>query len=189
MATVTKTFTFNSDSEGFSYTNVLATTGSWSSGILYFQYFGITGTSRSGYWYKNCTWEDLGVPTNSVVTSIQFNGSSWNITQYGPNVTAVYLGAHELRDGAGANPVTLLAEVQKNAVSSGSLSAGTDQNVPSAIQASNSSIQLRLNWRDIHRPSSCACTWTEDNISYIITYGDARIPREGAINFQNPAIV
>ena len=179
MATVTKTFTFGSNAEGWAVSGGTAdTTLGWAStggntgGCLSSRLFG-RNKSADPHWYYAGTWEDMGVPAGATVTHIRLIGFDWRCSEWNVGNTTTQVRLSYLYDSAGT---TLINELSTNAPTvSGTTSyatiSGTVQAVGSAYQASNTSVQL---WWDIYlrtaNNASAAVTLLMDNFSIEITY-------------------
>ena len=144
--------------------------------------------ASSNYWTLSGTWESIfGVPAGSTVTSILISGDGYyyECTAYNTG-SGDSSGPIELRDGSGNLLLTLVASTSVTgtkawtAVAPGTL----NQAVPSAQQASGSSIQLRVNSvTSTGNSNSGACTLGQDALKVTITY-TAPSPVAATINGQ-----
>jgi hypothetical protein len=145
MATV-KTFTFASSAESWTANGATHATMAWDS---------VTGnpagslvTSRSSnnaaettYWEWQGTWEDLGVSPGTPVTDIQLTGGYDRAFN---GISGDILGPYALYQ-AGTLQLTLKASRNVGGSELSWVAAtGTLQSVPSGIQASSTTIQLRV---------------------------------------------
>ena len=179
MATVTKTFTFGSDAEGWAVSGGTAdTTLGWSStggntgGCLSSRIFG-RNKSADPHWYYLGTWEDMGVPAGATVTHIQLLGFDWSCSEWnvGGNTTQIRVAA--LYDSAGTTLITALSTSEPTVSGTTSYAniSGAQQAVGASYQAANTQVQL---WADLYlrtaNNASAAVTLLMDNFSVEITY-------------------
>ena len=152
MANVVKTFSFLTDGEGFVFTDVSSkgSTGAWQS----------TGGNPTGCWYINVigrkythtsyielttTWEALGVAAGFKVTQILANSVDWACDVFNVGDDRG-IGAFEIRDSGGTLQMTLFAHETGTGTLAWTTKNGTGSiAVPSAINASDSTINIRLN--------------------------------------------
>ncbi len=176
--TLNYTFNFASSSEGFTATTGGQSTASFDSGngnpagSIYTQ---ITGRRRtnSNYWEWTGTFEDLGVPSSSIITAIQLTGAYNRCTVYstGQQSTA---GPYELRDSTGATVLaTLWAGRDFSAVDPSWVFVSGSNQILSDIP-SNTTIKIRLNnTLRTGNSNSARVTLYDDQISLTITYQSA----------------
>lgn len=177
MATVTKTFSFLSNSESFVATSGPSSTLAWDgttgnpAGALKST---IAGRSKSdtNYWEWTGTWEALGVPTGSIVTAIRVNAGYTRCSAYTTGASST-IGPYALYDNTPTLQATLWTgrTVTSASVSWTAIAAQADQSVPSGIQASSSTIRLRLSDTLATGASNSATVTTyDDEVSFVITY-------------------
>ena len=151
---VTKQFTFASSAESWSATPGNAATtmsydGSYGdpSGALKSDTAGSSKASAN-YWEWTGTWEALGVPSGATVTQIRLFAHEYRCTLYtGGNTGTTKDGSIELRDSGGTLQATLWSGAAYTAAHGAwqSVAAQSYQAVPAGMQASTTTIKLRLN--------------------------------------------
>jgi len=181
VATITKTFSFLAGAESFSGSAGAASTLAWNGaagnplGSLKSRILGKT-KSNSNYWEWTGTWEALGVPAGATVTAIRVNAASTRCMEYTGGASSS-IGPYTLRDSGGTQQASLWAGRTVTATDSGwvDVSALADQSVPSAMQASNTSVKLRLANALATSSSSTsnAVSIYDDEVSIVITYSPA----------------
>jgi len=182
MATVTKTFTFGSDAEGWAVSGGTAdTTLGWSStdgntgGCLSSRLFG-RNKSADPHWYYLGTWEDMGVPAGATVTHIQLLGFDWRCSEWDVGNTATQIRTTSLYDSAGTTLITALStsEPTVSGITTYASISGAQQAVGASYQAANTQVQL---WYDLYlgtgNNASATVTVLMDNFSVEITYTEA----------------
>jgi hypothetical protein len=182
MGTVTKTFSFASDAEGWASSGGTAdTTLGWSAsggntgGCISSRIFG-RNKSADPHWYYVGTWEDMGVPAGATVTNIQLLGFDWRCSEWnvGDNTTQQRLSY--LYDSGGTVQIAQLStdEPTVSGTTAYATISGTIQTVGASYQASNTSVQL---YSDIYlrnaNNDSAAVTLLMDNFSVEITYTES----------------
>lgn len=172
MALATYSFGFNVDTEGYVGTaGTSATlTRDATNGRLQTR---VAGRSKTGdsYWEWTGTWEQLGVPAGSVVTNVAIAGATVGCTEYTTAGSGNQSGPYELYTGAGALIGQLFAGKAWTAIGSYTAPAQPALSVPSAQQASNASIKLRLKSHLVTAASSSAAvTVYDDAINVQVTY-------------------
>jgi len=149
MSELVKTFYFNSNGESFAFTSGGKATGSWQS----------AGGNTGGCWNMNSsgrnnsdtsyielttTWENLGIASGATINAINASSFDWmcNVA----NVSAGYtVGALEILDNSGVLQATLISGLAGSGVTGfAGRSNGSQVSVPSAIQASDTIIKIRL---------------------------------------------
>jgi len=176
-ATATKTFTFATSAEGFTGTSGGKSNLTYDSGVG--NPAGSLKTDSAGRnnldtsdWTWTGTWEDLGIPAGSTVTQIRLDGGYTKVTAWNV-VDSVTIGPYKLKDSGGVDQATLWNGRTPTGTDSDwvAISAQTDQNVPSALQASNSTIKLYLERTiDLGNNKNAQATFYEDQLSFVITY-------------------
>jgi hypothetical protein len=179
MATVNKTFVFNTTDEGWNFTSGGKGVEVIRAGVLCVESIGRNNTDNS-YFEWTGTWEDLGVPAGSTVTEVgsgTLNDFDWRVTvanvSNGGNV-----GPFELRDSTG---VTILGTFSAQLTFGGSTTSWATRNgsavsVPSAQQPSNSTIRLRIEVGLDNANDKNAETEVElDNVALTLTYSVASL--------------
>lgn len=177
MATVTKTFSFATNTESFVATAGANSTLTFDSGIgnpagsLKAR---IAGRNKNNlnYWEWTGTWESLGVPTGSTVTAIRVSAGYTRCTEYATGQPST-IGPYELYDNTPTLQATLWSGRNIGATDAAWVAVGgqLDQSVPSAIQPSNSTIRLRLSDSLATGASNTAAVTTyDDEVSFVITY-------------------
>ncbi len=173
--TVTYTFNFATTAEGYTATTGGNTTASYDGaygnpqGSIYMR---ISGRNRNNtnYWEWSGTFENLNVPSGSLVTAIQLSSAYNRCTEYNVGQSSTS-GPYELRDSTGG---TVLATLWSGRTFSGVDSnwvsvSGTEQalsNLPS-----NTTIRIRLNnTLRTGNNNGAAVTLYDDQISLTITY-------------------
>jgi len=176
-ATATKTFTFATSAEGFTGTSGGKSNLTYDSGVG--NPAGSLKTDSAGRnnldtsdWTWTGTWEDLGIPAGSTVTQIRLDAGYTKVTAWNV-VDSVTIGPYKLKDSGGVDQATLWTGRTPTGADSDwvAISAQTDQNVPSALQASNSTIKLYLERTiDLGNDKNAQATIYEDQLSFVITY-------------------
>lgn len=181
MATLTKTFTFGSDAEGWAVSGGTADTtlgfsasGGNTGGCLSSR---ISGRNKSAdpHWYYAGTWESMGVPSGAIVTAIRLIGFDWRCSEWNVGATTTQVRLSYLYDSLGTTMVNQLSTNQPTVSGTTAYAAitGTEQAVPEAYQPSSTSVQLR--WDIFLRTAnntSAAVTLLMDNFSVEITYSN-----------------
>jgi hypothetical protein len=180
VATV-KTYQFTSSGESWSYTVNGDGSGAWQS----------TGGNTGGCWAINClgrkvleqgylelstTWEAMGVTAGDIVNEIDASSLDWLCDVY--NVADGYtVGALEIRDSGGTLQATLISSNAGSGTTSyASLSNSTPVSIPASIQASDSSIKIRLNFiLDTGNNASAEVNLLIDNISLTVDHSAAAV--------------
>ena len=185
MATTTKTWTFDSSAEGWVLTPTGSVTGGFSTAYLYAETTGRNNTNTF-YFEWSGNWEQLGVPSGSTVTEV--GSGTTNDYDWRCSIATVSnggtVGPFEFYD----NTPSLQGTFSTGNNFSGSTTSwatvnGSSISVPSAIQASNSIIRLRLNGLLNNANDKNAKTQVDyDNISVQITYSAAASPIDGSTN-------
>lgn len=183
MANITKTWSFASTAESFSFT----APGGKATGAFTSSYGNPVGclkvtvrknryASDTGYFLlSGITWEDLGVPSGKTVTDVQLTGFNNRCYSYSAgNVNQLKVGPVTVRNSSGVDQVTLFSGRSMTAVDgSWTDASGTSQSVPSGIQASNSSIQVYLGGTQNVGNTTDEIGYLIDNIDLYITYSAA----------------
>jgi hypothetical protein len=134
------------------------------------------------------TWEALGVPAGSVVTSVQV---TWRYKcQTYTSAAASTAGPVELRDSAGTTLLaTLVAGVAYSAThATWQVGTGGTVAVPSAQQASNSSIRLRFAaTQAVGNSTSAVNELLRDYFQITITYQPAAVNTGARVSFPTPS--
>lgn len=187
MATVTKTFAFLSNAESFVATAGPASTLSWDgttgnpAGSLKARTAG-RNKIDSNYWEWTGTWEQLGVPTGSVVTGIQLSSTSTRCSEY--NVGAgSSIGPYELRNGDGTVLRGTLWSGRSVSASSGTWTVtGTQAAVTFAAEASTTQVRIRLaDQLNTGNNNGAAISVHDDQVVLIITYAAAPPAHSGSV--------
>jgi hypothetical protein len=175
MATITKTFSFLSGTEGFVGHVESAFVGSFydgsngspAPGSLAMYIGGTTPAFNStNYWEWTGTWEQLGVPAGAMVTSIRLAGVQYRRTGF----ASAKEGPYTLHASDGTLAATLRSisgDILSTAWTAGQ--TGSDQPVPGGLQTSNASILLRA-YNYLSTIGSTAVQLGQDEISFVITY-------------------
>lgn len=179
MATVTKTFAFAADAEGFVGTAGASTVTSYDAatgnpaGALSTRTT-TRNVAATSYWEWSGTWEDIGVPVGSTVTAVRVDAGYTRCTEF-TKATSAGLGPYELRDSAGTLIGTLWAGRTATASDAGwvAIAAQSDLAVPTAQGPSGTTIRLRL--ADALTTSNAtgtghAITTYDDQVALVITY-------------------
>lgn len=176
-ATQTKTFSFPSDVEGFIFTSGGKSSGSYSSsvgnpaGSLMTSSVGRNSADTSN-WTWTGTWEAMGIPAGSTVTQIRLNQAYSRVTVW-DTVDAITIGPYKLKDVSGIDQATLWSGRNPTGVEASWVATGqqSDQGVPSALQASNSTIKLYLERSiDLANDKNVGATLYDDEINFVVTY-------------------
>lgn len=177
MATVTKTFSFAADAEGFVANPGANSTLSWDgsvgnpAGSLKAR---VTGRNKndSNSWAWTGTWEQLGVPTGSTVSSIRVDSAYTRCTEYATGSSST-IGPYQVKDGGGSLLATLWSgrTITGTDASWVAVAAQADQTVPSAVQDSTSTISIVLADSLSTGASNAAAVSTyDDEVVLVITY-------------------
>jgi hypothetical protein len=179
MATVTKTFSFVSNAEGWASTGGTAdTTLGWvasggnTGGCLSSRIFG-RNKSADPLWFYEGTWESMGVPTGATVTNIKLLGFDWRCSEWNVGNTTTQIRASLLMNSDATVQIAQLSTNEPTVSGTTTYAAitGTIQSVGASYQASNTTVRLRF---DIYLRSannaSAAVTLLMDNFSVEITY-------------------
>jgi hypothetical protein len=169
VATLTKTFTFDTNLEGFVGYPAVTFTCAWLYGAL-MTYAKEDGGRGTGYWEWSGTWEELGVPAGATVTAIRLDGYQRACSYYDGAYDCID-GPWELRNSSG----TLLASLKgqygfRSAFDWTAGGSSPDQSVPAGSQASGSAIKLRIYVTLDSDAYPSGVNLFYDNISYVITY-------------------
>jgi hypothetical protein len=181
MSTVSKSFLFNSDSEGWvaTVTDGAVVTAAWSSaqgGELSMRIAGKNKVSANNYWQWTGTFQDLGVPSNGTVTGIGLGGSSQSYysgqcSEWVVGGTANNTGPFEIRNSGAGTLIGTFSAQQTNYTSTTAWTkyASSAVSIPSA--PATSGITLRL-YNDLQTASSnsAAVTILQDDIYFDIGY-------------------
>ena len=181
MATITKTFTFDSTTEGFAYTVVgdevaeLDTSnGSPSASSLRLYVIGRNDTVDSNWKLSGVSWEDLDVPSGSTVTNVQVTGiqtyaglTNWNVANSVSVDVHVYAAGGTTDVGTGSL-YARTATAQDGAWQSAS---GTSQAVQSTYEASTTSLDVTFVTNlDNGNNATAATSLHIDTVALEITY-------------------
>lgn len=169
MATVTKTFSFNTATQALPYTaqggswahntngatnetGTLDTTATYEStndtdagnGGLRARRTGKNQTNGTPYWEWTGAWTDLGVPSGAIVTNVNLS-HDWAQPEFTSGAAGV-VGPSEFYDSGGTLQATIQASAATPAAAQTTWSTrtGTTQAVPSALQAPSATIKLRI---------------------------------------------
>lgn len=123
----------------------------------------------TAYWQLSTTWESLGVPAGATVTKIRLNSAYDRCTAGIQDAGGASIGAFTLWNSANNTQVITLLAGRTVLAAEGSWTAriGTDQDVPSGYQASNTSIRLRIT---CVIDASGGHVHNVDEVIYVITY-------------------
>ncbi|WP_459813917.1 CxxxxCH/CxxCH domain c-type cytochrome [Geotalea toluenoxydans] len=184
---VIKTYVFTTTSEswtgnaGISTTDTNVTTGGNPGGAIQSRIVGKNKLNSAAGWYlTGITWESLGVPAGSIITSV--NASyDWRCSENVLGDPTSESGDYILSDATDGNPTTLVTGTPFSATTSWATRSATGIAVPAALQPSNSSIKLSvLGVLDTTADTTAAVTRMLDNISLTITYSTPAVPVEVA---------
>ena len=191
-ATTNKTFSFSINSENFIGTSGGKSTLTYDSlignpeGSLKTDSFGRNNNDISN-WTWTGIWEDLGAPIGSTITNMSIDSgytylNTWNI------VDSVTIGPYKIKDNLDIDQAILL---NGRTVTTGvdtswvAILQQANQNIPSVIQSSNSTIKLYLERTiDLGNNSNAQATLFEDELSFTITY-DLAVTPPNATGFIN----
>jgi len=198
-ATISKTFSFTVNSENF-----VGTSGG-KSVLTYDAAYGNPQGSLKTYslgrnnndisnWTWTGTWENLGAPIGSIITNMSIDSgytyiNVWNV------VDSVTIGPYKIRDNLNVDQATLW---NGRTVTTGvdgswvSIPQQANQNIPSAIQSSGSTIKLYLERNlNLGNNPSAQATLFEDELRFTITYDLPSTPPStaGFINNTEGAIL
>ena len=157
------------------------TTGVWSStlgntgGCWKFDSVGRNNSDLS-YIELQTTWEDLGVPSGATINQIITSSIDWRCDV--ANVSDSYtIGALEILDNTLISQATLFSGQSGSGVTSYASKTGTSNvAIPSAIQASSTTIYLRFNTSLVNGNDKNAETdLLIDNLSFTIDYSTASL--------------
>ena len=190
--TTTKTFSFTVDQENFVGTSGGKSVLTYDSGIgnpsgsLKTTSIGRNNTDISN-WTWTGTWEELGAPSGSTITDMRIESGYTYVTVW--NVAnSVTIGPYKIKDSLDIDQATLWNGRTVTTGTDGnwvSIPQQTDQAIPSAIQASNSTIKLYLERLiDLGNDKTAEATIYEDELSFIITY-DLAVSPPDATGFIN----
>jgi hypothetical protein len=152
MATVTKTFAFLSDTEGYvavpSSSNIEMAwdaTGNPSGSLRAFTSAKGQGATLN-YWQYEGTWESLGVPSGATVTAIRLLSASTRCVSRSSHAQTTIIGPYEVRDTSESLIGTLWAGRTATSAEATWTATGAQSSisVPSGQQPSNSTIRIRL---------------------------------------------
>jgi len=149
MPNIIKTYNFTSDTEGFVVTHEGNSLGGWvSSGgnpTGHFV-FSVLGRRDEGYPYieLTTTWETLGISAGSTITQINASSFDWRANEINVPDFEQY-GPLEIRDSGSILQATLIASTQQSGTTTYATKNGGVVSIPAAIEASNSTIKIRLN--------------------------------------------
>lgn len=179
MPTVTKTFAFAADAEGFVAAQVAA-----SRSLTYDAAVGnpagslkaSTATkslaSAESYWEWAGTWEALGVPAGGVVTSVRLLSASTRVATRSAHVTSSIVGPYRLHSDAGALIGTLWAGRTAVAAEAGWTATGAQAAVAVPSHASTDVVRVRL--ADTNATTSgggtAALAMHDDQVAIEVTY-------------------
>ena len=152
MATVTKTFAFVSNAEG--YVPVVSTANidmSWNSlgnpsGSLraFTSSKGVSATEN--YWEYTGTWESLGVPVGATVTSIRLMSASTRCVSRSSHAQTTVIGPYRLHDAGGTAIGTLWSGRTATSQEASWTATATQSpvSIPSGSQDSTATIRIQL---------------------------------------------
>lgn len=188
MATLTRTFTFATNAEGFT-ANPAAPSGTshtYSSsvgnpaGSLQTRTTGRNRSRTMSWWDWTGTWQQLGVPAGSTVTAIQLTGAQTRCSEYNVGAASI-IGPYELRDGGGGTLLGTLWGGRTVTSATTAWTATTAQaavSVPAGYQDASSTIRIRLaDQQATANNNSAAVTSHDDQVSLLITYTPAEPPQ------------
>lgn len=190
--TTTKTFSFAVNQENF-----IGTSGG-KSVLTYDSAIGnpsgslkTTSLGRNNFdisnWTWTGTWEDLGTPAGSTITDMRIESGYtyipiWNVAD------SVTIGPYKIKNSLDIDQATLWNGRTVTTGADGDwvpVPQQTDQAIPSAIQASNSTIKLYLERSiDLGNDKTAEATIYEDELSFVIIYNTAVVP-PNATGFAN----
>jgi len=196
-ATVTKTYSFPSNSEGWTNTSCGQAPGAtcaWQSGDGSPAAGSLeedeTRKGKSGTWtwqLSSITWESLGVPANSTVTAVDgsYNHKMVTCTSCGTTNTS---GNLLIRDSGDTATIATLetAVTYSGATSWASRNASGAQSIGASYQASNTGIILRITGTlATENVTGARATLRQDEISLIITYTTLSITAPANVQMPN----
>jgi hypothetical protein len=174
-----KNFFFTGSEESFVFTSGGKSTGNYDTNVYYGATAGsiyVDSTGRNNAdtsnWTWSGTWEDLGIPQNSVVTGIGVSGG-YTYTYNWNTVDSVTIGPIKLQDSSSVDQATLWSGRSPVSADGDWQSIGTQssQSVPSALQDSTSSIKIYMQtYIDIGNNASARATINFDQLTFTITY-------------------
>lgn len=150
MATLTKTFVFLSDAEGFMATVNTGITLAYSStvgnppGSLEAKTINKNQVALENWWEWTGTWESLGVPAGAIVTSVRLMSASTRCSSRSSHATITQIGPYELRDSASALVGTLWAGRTASAAETAWVATATQTAVAVPSHTSGTTVKIRL---------------------------------------------
>lgn len=179
MATITKTFTFATTVEGYAATTASGVTGGWdgtvggaAAGSLKMRRAGKNLAAAQSYWEWTGTWEDLGVPADSIVTAIRLNSGWTRCSEYTVGASST-IGPYEIRDAAAALIGTLWTGRATTATDTGTAIA-QQAAVTIPTHASATTVKIRLaDTLATGSSNSAAVSTHDDDVALLITYTPA----------------
>lgn len=150
MATVTKTFTFLADAEGYVATAATGVTLAYNStvgnpaGSLSASTANKNVVAAPSYWEWSGTWESLGVPVGATVTAARLTSASTICAARSAHATTTDFGPYELRDSAAALIGTLWAGRTATGAETAWVVTPAQALVTVPNHASSTSVRIRL---------------------------------------------
>lgn len=138
--------------------------------------------SNSGnYWTWAGTWENLGVPVGATVTQVNLI-TDWHCKTYTTGASS-QVGPEALYDSSDTLQATFLAGSAFSATGSWATRTGTAQSVPSALQASGSTVHLRLsNNLATGSSTSAVVALHQTYVQVVITYTPPTVTGAAALS-------
>ena len=167
-ATLVVTFDFASDAQSFVATPASNVTLSWVSGTLQSDLSTKNAASRASRWDRTLTYQDMGVPAGSTITSITSASMQSQCTFYTSPGATHQSGAATLTDGA---TVVTLSSARNFTATDASMvtTAGVNSGVMSS-PASNS-VAIRINnTLSTANTAGAHMALKQDNLTFTITY-------------------
>ena len=174
-----KNFLFSGSQESFVFTLGGKSTGNYdpnvyyggTAGSIYVDSTGRNNTDTSN-WTWSGTWEDLGIPQDSVVTGIGVSGG-YTYTYNWNTVTSLTIGPIKLQNSSSVDQATLWSGRSPGSADGDwqSIGSQSNQSVPSGLQASTSSIKIYMQtYINLGNNASARATINFDQLTFTITY-------------------
>lgn len=167
-ATLVVTFDFASDAQSFVATPAANVTLSWVSGTLQSDLSARNKANQASRWDRTLTYQDMGVPAGSTITSITSASMQSQCTFYTAPGATHQSGAATLTDGA--TVVTLSSARNFTATDASPVTtAGVNSGVMSSPAANSVAIRIN-NTLSTANTAGAHMALRQDNLTFTITY-------------------
>jgi len=144
--------------------------------------FAVSGRNDvgTGYIELTTTWESLGVPSGATINEIDSSQFDWRCDVWSADSDSYTYGQLAIHDNSGTLQATLISSQSGTGATSSATKSGGVVSIPSSIQASNSSIKIRLYGTADNGNAKTVDTGIKyDNLQFTIDYSSPAISISG----------